>query len=160
MGFPTEARLCRGGRARDARLDERQERRDRDVGRDREVDVGGRQALIVHAPAVVELVVERGEDDLGLYLVIAIGRLERAAEIDPVEAEDRIGLAQRGEGLGTRLVAGGRALQSVRGREAGAGLGVGQHRGIEGLGELARGLPRPLRCGSNGRPGSPAAAPC
>ena len=122
-------------------LDERQERGDRDVGLDREMHIGRRQALVVHAPAVVHKVVERGEDDLGRDRLRAAGRLEGAGKIDPVEAQDDIGLADKRAGGLARVVAGGRSVQRVARRETGPGLGVGQDDCAQRLGQLHAALP-------------------
>ncbi len=59
------------------------------VGRDEEIDRG--QGLVVHAPAVMQLVIERDLDHLGRRRTAE--RLQGAGEIDPVEAEDDVGLA-------------------------------------------------------------------
>lgn len=56
------------------------------VGGDQHVD--RRKALVIHAPAVVDVMIESRRDDEG----IGFRRLQRAAEIDPVEAQNAIGV--------------------------------------------------------------------
>ena len=57
-------------------------------------DVDRRQALIVHAPAVVQAMIDRHLHDLGGDLA---GLLEDAGEIEPIEAENDVG---RSDGFG------------------------------------------------------------
>ena len=51
---------------------------------------------MVHAPAVVHLIVDRDADDLGAG-GWCLGGAQRAGKIDPIEAEDHVGGAERRE---------------------------------------------------------------
>ena len=130
-----EMRLLRLGLARDGV----EQRRDGRVGFSRDEQVHRRQTLVVHAPAVVQVLVERDLDH-GRRRHAADG-LEGAAEIDPVEAEDHVGVLHRvdqvvgGEGRGIADV------QRMIGRERRADLEVRRHARIDRLGELDAPLP-------------------
>ena len=51
-----------------------------------------RQALIVHAPAIVQMMIDRDLHHLGRD--VAADTLERAGDVDPVEAENDVGGAR------------------------------------------------------------------
>ncbi len=89
--------------------------------------VGGRQRLVVHAPAVMDILVERAVDHLRLRPFSAAGLLQGAAEVDPVERQDDIGLAHQRAGIGTDEQAGREGVGRVQGGEHGAVLEIGQH---------------------------------
>ena len=74
-----------------------------------------RQGLMVHAPAIVHVVVERDLDDLGAG-VGAVAALQRAGEIDPVEAEDHVGLRRVRRGRRRPANIAGRAEHAADGR--------------------------------------------
>ena len=63
------------------------------VGRNEQV--GRRQRLMIHAPAVMKLVVERDSDHLRRRRDGAARGLQRAGQIDPVEAQDHVGGSDR-----------------------------------------------------------------
>jgi hypothetical protein len=93
------------------------------IGGEQQVD--RREALMVHAPAIVDLVVDRDADHLGVRGRSLRG-FQGAGEIDPVEAEDEIGLAERREAFSIRRQHRRRAeMLRVIGREARADLQVG-----------------------------------
>ena len=102
------------------------QRRDRGVGLRRDEQVDRRQALVVHAPAVVQVLVERHLDDGRRRH--AADRLEGAAEIDPVEAEDHVGVLHRGDQVVGREGRGIAEMQRMIGRERRADLEVGGRR--------------------------------
>ena len=71
-----------------------------------------------------------------LAVDIAAELLEGAGEIDPVEAEDDVGVADRVGRLGRQHDAAGRAgMQRMIGRERGADLEIGDHARAEALGQ-------------------------
>ena len=74
-----------------ARLQRIEQRADDGIGLCGQQHVDGGQGLIVHAPAAVQAMIERGMDDLGGRAGRAEHRLDRATQIDPVEAEDDVG---------------------------------------------------------------------
>ena len=114
------------------------------VGGDEQID--RRQALVIHAPAIVQDVVERDLDDLGAGKSVA-GRAQRPGEIDPVEAEDDVGFGDGLGGVGHREDAGAGDVQRMVGGEGGADLEVGDDAGAEGFGEGETRSPRRPRCG-------------
>ena len=61
-----------------------------------QVHVGGRQPLVLHAPAVVHELIDRDLDDLGGHGRGAPRLLQRAAQVEPVEAQHDIRFAQHG----------------------------------------------------------------
>ena len=130
-----EVRLLRLGLAGDGA----EQRRDGRVGFGRDEQVHRRQALVVHAPAVVQVLVERHLDHGRRRH--AADRLEGAAEIDPVEAEDDVGVLHRGDqivgGEGRRIA----DVQRMIGRERRADLEVGGDARVDRLGELDAALP-------------------
>ena len=114
-----------GTSRRRARAAERVEQRGhRRFGRRGDVHVDGRQALVIHAPAVVQHVIERHVDDLGRGLAAARG-LERAREVDPVEAHDDVRRRDDRGGVGRQDHRGRADVQRVIGRKRGADLEVG-----------------------------------
>ena len=130
--------LVRGGRA--LALAERSEqgghRRLRLAG---EEDVDRRQALIVHAPAIVQLMIDRDLDHLGAE---SAAILERAGGIEPVEAEDHVGVADRlDRGCVERHHARRADMQRVIGREGGGDLEIGDDLRAEPLGKFHARIP-------------------
>ena len=59
------------------------------------MQVDRRQPLMVHAPAVVQLVIERDVDDLGRAARRRTRSCSVPGEVDPVEAEDHVGRRDR-----------------------------------------------------------------
>ena len=68
---------------------------DHDVGGGRHQHVDRRQRLVFHVGAGMQVLVERRADDLGRDLAGLLRLPQRAAEIDPVERQDDVGLAQQ-----------------------------------------------------------------
>ena len=128
-------RLLRLGLGADAR----DQRGHGGIGLRRDEQVDRRQALVVHAPAVVQVLVERHLDHGRRRRRAA--RLERAAEIDPVETEDHVGVLHGGDHVVGRE--GGREaeMQRMVGRERRADLEVGHDARVERLGKLDALLP-------------------
>ena len=114
------------------------------------MEVNRRQALVIHAPAVVHQVILRGEDHFGPDRLVAPASLKRAGEIDPIEAQHDVGRANEGARVGTRVVAGRRPVQLVGRGKPRAGLGVGEDDGAQCLGEPDPALP--LRLAPRGAP--------
>ena len=79
--------------------------------------------------------VEGDLDDLGLRLHIAQRGFQGARQIDPVEAEDHIGVADRGEGLWRCARTGRASVERMVGRESRAHLGVGDDAGAQLFGQ-------------------------
>ena len=100
------ARSCARGR----RAQRFQQRRHGHVGLAVDEDIDRRQALIVHAPAIVQVMIDRHLNDLGGD--IADG-LERARQVEPVEAEDDVGCADCIRRLGREHRATGRAGMEI-----------------------------------------------
>ena len=103
--------------------------------------VDGRQRLIFHVGAGVQVLVERAGDDLRRHLADALGLAQRAAEIHPVEREDDIGLAHQLARILAEHVERRTVMRRMIGREHRALLEVGDHAGAEPLGELDARLP-------------------
>ena len=101
------------------------------VGISREQDIDRRQRLIIHVPAAMQRVVERCVNRR--RRAIAAGSGERAPEIDPVEAQDYVGLRDDVGGLARQQHAGRSAMQRMIGRKGGADLEVGEHARAEQL---------------------------
>ena len=100
------------------------------------LQVDRRQALVIHAPAVVDELVERGRDDLGRRRLAPQAALSAPAR--STQSRLRITSASRISAQAASLGECCRraAVQRWRGRKAGAGLHVGQHH--------ARRAPRPV----------------
>ena len=92
---------------------------------------GGRR-LVVHAPAVMDAMVERNLDHFRRRR--RAGVAHGAGEIDPVEAEDDIDILQALDAL-RRERARRAGIERMVGREARADLEIGDDAGIERLGE-------------------------
>ena len=108
-------------------------------------DVGRWQPLVVHAPAVVQLMVHRDRDYLRGNRLIGPGLLERAGQIQPVQREHDVGAAQglrhrRREEKACRA-----GVQRMTGGEGSAHLEVGQHPSAELFGQGHPRLPAFLR---------------
>ena len=91
----------RRDRARAARAERGEQRRHRGVGLAGDKDIDRRQALIVHAPAIVQAVIDRHLHDFGGD---AADLLEGAGDVDPVEAENDVGGADGVGRLGRQHV--------------------------------------------------------
>ena len=117
--------------------------RHRLVGRGRQHHVARRQALVIHAPAVVDEVIEGDLDDPRGRSIVAEERAQGTGEVDPVEAENEIGLAQRGGRLFDRRDGAGRAgMERMIGRECRALFEVGDDAGAERFGKRHARVPR------------------
>ena len=112
-----------------------EERRDHRVRRRQDCDVGRRQPLVVHVPAVVDVLIERALNDFGLRQLAAAGLGKRAAEVDPVEAHDHVGVADQPSRVAGNVERGRKRVKAMARRKARAGLDVGQHQCAEALGE-------------------------
>ena len=110
------------------------------VGISREQDIDRRQRLIIHVPAAMQRVVERCVNRR--RRAIAAGSGERAPEIDPVEAQDYVGLRDDVGGLARQQHAGRGAMQWMIGRKGGADLEIGEHARAEQLCERDALVPR------------------
>ena len=104
-------------------------------------DVDGGQRLIFHVGAGMQILVERGGDDLGRDLSDRPGLPQRAAEIDPVQRQDDVGFAEKlarrfGEHVERRQI-----MRRMVGRKHRAQLEVAHHAGAEPLGEPDARLP-------------------
>ncbi len=108
------------------------------IGRDEQVD--RRQRLVIHAPAVMELMIRRNLDDL------CLGRRPRraqgAGQIDPIEAEDDVGASDDLCGF-----AGGHqqgrfaSMERMVGRECRSDLDVGHDARIQMFGDADTRVP-------------------
>jgi hypothetical protein len=84
----------RVGRRRATRAESGEQCRHDVVGLGRDHAINRRKTLIVHAPATVQLVVERNLDDARTGFATA-RRLQRPGEIHPIQAEDNVGFRYR-----------------------------------------------------------------
>ena len=98
-----------------------------DVGVRRQQQIDGRQRHVIHAPAIVDDVIERHLNDLGLRFLRPERGLEGAAKIHPVEAEDHIGFLDRLKRVLRSARPVGADMQPVVRREGGAHFRVGDH---------------------------------
>ena len=122
------------------------------IGREHQID--RREPLVVHAPAIVDLVVDRDTDDLRVRPRRFRG-LQRPGEIDPVEAEDNVGLRERCQSLGIGGQHRGRAeMQRMIGREARRCLQAGDDARAERFGKTRLGRSMCSRCATRARPAS------
>ena len=113
-----------------ALLDPAHQRSDGSIGGRLEHQVDGWQSLVIHAPAVVQAMIERHVNDLCGRFTIACS-LQRARQIDPVERQNDV---CRGDSLGCgrhqhhcRRV----DVERMLGRERGADFQIGHHAGAE-----------------------------
>ena len=102
--------------------------------------IDGGQALVVHAPAIVHQLVHGGLHHARL------GRrgLQRAGQVDPVEAQHHVRLLQRRHRTRPREHGSRGRVQGVRRRERGRRLHVGQHSRAQSLGQPHARRPRRL----------------
>ena len=103
------------------------ERRHQRVGRGEHRQIRRRQRLIVHVVAVVDILVHRALDDLAARQLAAAGLAQRAAEIDPVEAQDHVGFDDQARRVARHVKARRERLQRMLRRKRRAGLDVGEH---------------------------------
>ena len=125
---------------------------------DRQVD--RRQAEVVHAPAVVQRVIERDVRDLRRCVRGLLRYLqEEAVEIDPVEADDEVGIPD--DVLGLRAQPIGRRHRMLRmiGRKHRPLADRGQHRTRRHARPARRGGPMHPACASRARTGTAASSP-
>jgi hypothetical protein len=113
----------------------REQRRDQRIRGREDRDVGWRQRLIVHVPAVMDVLIERALHDPGARQFTAARLRERAAEVDPVEAHDDIGVADQSARAARHVQRRRKRLKPMRCRKARAGLDVGEHNRSEPLGQ-------------------------
>ena len=118
------------------------ERPDDLVGRRQDLQVHRRQSEVIHAPAVVQVVVHRAVNDLGFDLrVLAQGLDEMTLQVHPVQRQDNVGilghLGRCRRGTEARL----ERMQRMIRREGGRQLCIGQHGGAERLGEFDARIP-------------------
>ena len=109
---------------------------DHDVLGRRHRHIDGRQRLIFHVGAGVQILVERAGDDFRRHLADVLGLAQRAAEIDPIEREDDIGFAQQLARVLAEHVERRTVMRRMIGREHRALLEIGHHAGAEPFGEL------------------------
>jgi hypothetical protein len=109
--------------------------RDQRIGHDEKREIAHRQRLIVGVPAVVDVLIERALDDLGARGLTVAGLQQRAAEIDPVEAQNRVGVAHELRRRTGHVQAGRKRMQLVLGWETRAGLDVGENDGVQAFRE-------------------------
>ena len=103
--------------------------------------VHGGKRLIFHVGAGVQILVKRGGDDLGRHLSHRTGLPQRPAEIDPVQRQDDIRLAEKLAGRFGKNVEGRQIVRRMVGRKHRALLEVAHHAGAEPLGEADARLP-------------------
>ena len=70
--------------------------------------VDGGKRLVFHVGAGVQFLVKRAGDDLGRHLSAGLGLPQRPAEVDPVQRQDDIRLAEKLAGRLGRTLKGGR----------------------------------------------------
>ncbi len=92
------------------------------VGLGGQQHVDDRQALVIHAPAVVQRMVLRNLDDRRGGLGVAEGSGQRAGQVGPVEAEDDIRARDCFACFRHRIDARGPRMQRMVGGKAGATL--------------------------------------
>ena len=110
-----------------------------DIGISGEQDIDGRQHLIVHAPAMVQRVIERCMNDRRRS--IAASFLERSAEIDPIKAHDDIGAGDRSNCVTRQHDARCSEMQSMISRKRRAHFEIGEDARAEALREAHARLP-------------------
>jgi hypothetical protein len=137
--FVERPRRSAGGLRRDGtdRLQQRGGRGVR-VSRNEEIDRG--QGLVIHAPAIVQLVVEGDLDHLAGRR--SAQRPQGASEVDPVEAEDDVGLLEEGRQLVLGEILGCVDMQGMIGGERRPDLEARRHPGADRLGERDPLFPR------------------
>src|SRR5665647_2221672 len=96
--LPLDRRRC--GRRAGAERFEQRGHGDVRFAADEHID--RRQALVVHAPAIVQVMIERHLDDLGGELAAAI--LEGAGDVEPIEADDHVGVRMASMASGASVV--------------------------------------------------------
>src|SRR4029079_312741 len=103
--------LCKPRRrAREARTKRLQQRRHCHIGLAVDEDIDRPKTLIVHAPAIVQMMIDGHLDDFGAGITDG---LERASRVEPVEAEDNVSRADCVRRLGSEHRATGRASMEI-----------------------------------------------
>ena len=128
---------CGQGARRDGLIQGRNGR----IGFAQHVHVGWGQAATVHAPAPVDVHVQRHMDDLRGAGGPLQGLLERATWVDPVEHQHHIGFAHSGAGLWAHEVGGRAHVLRVVGGERGRVFEVGDDAGLQRFGQGHARLP-------------------
>ena len=100
------------------------------IGGQKKID--GWQSLVVHAPAVVDAVIERNLNDFGAGR--DVGDAQRAGKIDPVEAQDDV-RATHGLDAVRRQAVRCTGIERMIGRKTRADLEIGGDPGVEGFRE-------------------------
>src|SRR5262249_60701713 len=95
----------------------------------------GRQRLVLHIGTGVQILVERGADDLAGDLAGVLGLAQRAAEISPVEREDYVRLAHQRACVVAEHIEWLGEVRGMVGRKGRALLEIGEHAGAEPLRE-------------------------
>src|SRR5215470_4151660 len=101
-----------------------------------------RQTLVIHTPAAMTVKIDRNLNDLRLDGVRAVSGLERACDVEPVEAHDHVRVADDFCTRETQESRWGRGMQRVIGRECGGLLEIGEHLRTELFGERHSRFPR------------------
>ncbi len=112
------------------------------IGGEKKID--GRQSLMVHAPAVVDAVIERDLNDFRCGG--GADGPQRAGKVDPVQAQNDVGVADGRDAVG-RDIARCAGVERMIGRETRADLEVGDDAGVERFGKRDAGIPRFLAAG-------------
>ena len=115
---------------------------DQNVGRGGHRDVNRRKRLVFHVGAGVQVVIERGGDDFSRQLSRRSSLPQRTAEIDPIERENDIGLAEKFACRRRKYVERRQMVRRMIGRKDRALLEVGHNTGTEPLGEADAPLPK------------------
>ena len=143
MGIDRERREPRRRRGRGARAERGDERRDQRIRRREDREIGRRQRLVVHVPAVVHVLIDRALDDLGARQRAAAGLQQRAAEVDPVEAQDHVRVADEPRRIAGHVEARRKRMQRMARRKRRAGLDVAEYDGADAFRQ--RDAPREIR---------------
>ena len=118
----------------------------RSVGIGEHAQIGHRQCLVVHAPASMDVAVERAVDDGGGGQILRQrrpgARRKQAGNVLPVEADDEIGGGRPFRpGVGRPLAHRRESVQAMLGGKHRGIMQRGQHRGPEALGEFDAAIP-------------------
>ena len=128
-------------RRRGARLHGLQQKRNDRVRLAHQVNVGRRQALVVHAPAAMRMRIGRDENHLGPDRRVAPRLLQRAGGVDPVQRQHHVGFTQRISGILVQERRRRRGVQRMIGRKRGARFKVGQDACLQPFRERDAGFP-------------------
>ena len=112
------------------RRDRLEQHRDRRVGLGPDEEIDRRESLVIHVPAAMQQVIERHLNNLRRRFTAA-GGLERTGQIDPVQAQDHVGLGDGLAGLRPQQDARRVCVERMIGREGGAHLEIGENGSVE-----------------------------